>query len=50
MKDRIGYCGLNCEQCDAYLATIHNDHALRVKTAKRMDVPLDYVNACIRQI
>ena len=34
MKDKIGYCSLNCEKCDAYLATIHNDYALRVKTAK----------------
>ena len=25
---------LDCEQCDAYLATIHNDDALREKTAK----------------
>lgn len=34
MKDRIGYCGLDCEKCDAYLATIHDDQALREKTAK----------------
>lgn len=34
MKEMIGYCGLDCEQCDAYLATIHNDQALREKTAK----------------
>lgn len=34
MKNRIAYCGLDCEQCDAYLATIHNDQALREKTAK----------------
>ena len=34
MKDMIGYCGLNCEKCDAYLATLHNDQALREKTAK----------------
>ena len=35
MKDRIGYCGLDCEKCDAYLATIHDDQALREKTAKK---------------
>ena len=35
MKDMIGYCGLDCEKCDAYLATIHNDQALREKTAKK---------------
>ena len=34
MKERIGYCGLDCEKCDAYLATIHDDQALREKTAK----------------
>ena len=34
MKAMIGYCGLDCAQCDAYLATIHDDQALREKTAK----------------
>ena len=35
MKDNmIAYCGLNCKKCDAYLATIHDDQALREKTAK----------------
>lgn len=34
MKDRLGYCGLNCEKCDAYLATVNDDQALREKTAK----------------
>lgn len=34
MKNMIAYCGLDCEKCDAYLATIHNDQALRAKTAK----------------
>lgn len=34
MRKFIGYCGLDCEKCDAYLATIHNDDALREKTAK----------------
>lgn len=34
MKKMIGYCGLDCEKCDAYLATLHNDQALREKTAK----------------
>ncbi len=34
MKKMIAYCGLDCEQCDAYLATIHDDQALREKTAK----------------
>lgn len=34
MKNRIGYCGLNCDKCDAYIATVNNDDVLRAKTAK----------------
>lgn len=34
MKKMIAYCGLDCEKCDAYLATINDDQALREKTAK----------------
>ena len=34
MKGMIGYCGLDCERCDAYLATVHDDQALREKTAR----------------
>ena len=34
MKEMIAYCGLDCEKCAAYLATINNDQALREKTAK----------------
>lgn len=34
MKQMIAYCGLDCEKCDAYIATINNDNALREKTAK----------------
>lgn len=34
MKDTIGYCGLDCKKCDAYIATISDDQALREKTAK----------------
>ncbi len=34
MRKMIGCCGLDCEKCDAYLATIHNNDALREKTAK----------------
>ena len=29
----IGCCGLGCEKCDARIATITNDNALREKTA-----------------
>ena len=34
MKTMVGYCGLNCEKCDAYIATVKDDQALREKTAK----------------
>lgn len=34
MNNLIACCGLDCEKCDAYLATLHNDEALREKTAK----------------
>ena len=34
MRANIAYCGLDCEQCDAYIATLHDDQALREKTAK----------------
>ena len=50
MKDMIGYCGLDCEKCDAYLATINNDQALREKTAKKwsemnhVEILPDYIN------
>ena len=35
MRKMIAYCGLDCGKCDAYLATINDDQALREKTAKR---------------
>ena len=34
MRDMIAFCGLDCEKCDAYLATLNDDQALREKTAK----------------
>lgn len=34
MKENIAYCGLDCDKCDAYIATVKNDDALREKTAK----------------
>lgn len=50
MKDMIAYCGLNCEKCDAYLATIHDDQVLREKTAKlwaelnQAPIPPEHIN------
>ena len=34
MKQLIGFCGLDCELCDARTATLNNDDELRAKTAK----------------
>lgn len=34
MKKLIAYCGLDCERCDARIATLNNDDALRGKVAK----------------
>lgn len=34
MKDFIAYCGLDCEKCQARIATINNDDELREKVAK----------------
>ena len=34
MSQMIAYCGLDCGQCDAYIATKNNDQALREKTAR----------------
>lgn len=33
MNELIACCGLDCEQCDARIATITHDNALREKTA-----------------
>ncbi len=34
MKDHIAYCGLDCEKCEARMATVNDDGELRVKVAK----------------
>ena len=34
MKKMIGYCGLDCEKCDAFRATAADDRALRERTAQ----------------
>lgn len=35
MEKQIAYCGLNCEKCDAYRATVQNNDALREEVARR---------------
>ena len=34
MKELIAFCGLDCEACEARVATLTNDDALRRKVAK----------------
>jgi len=31
---KLGYCGLNCEDCPVFVATANNDNGLRQKTAR----------------
>ncbi|MGN0814486.1 MAG: DUF3795 domain-containing protein [Candidatus Coproplasma sp.] len=35
MKELIACCGLDCESCDARIATINDDNELRDKTAEK---------------
>ena len=35
MNKFIAYCGLDCEKCEARIATINNDDELRVKVAEK---------------
>jgi hypothetical protein len=31
----IAYCGIDCEKCEAFIATVNNDDELRAKVAKQ---------------
>lgn len=33
-EQKFGYCGLNCEDCPVFIATVNNDDDLRQETAK----------------
>lgn len=35
MKTSIGFCGLDCEKCEAKIATVKNDDTLREAVAKK---------------
>ena len=35
MNKMIAFCGLDCEQCEARIATINNDNNLRKKVADK---------------
>lgn len=34
IKQLVGYCGLDCELCEARIATLNNDDELRARTAR----------------
>ena len=34
MNEYIAYCGLDCEACEARIATVNNDAELRQRVAK----------------
>ena len=38
MNAYTAYCGLDCEVCEARLATVNNDNDLRVKVAKEWSI------------
>lgn len=44
----IAYCCLECDKCDAYIATQNNDEQLRAKVAQewKMDAEKLYCNGC----
>ena len=44
MKQLIACCGLDCESCDARIATVKNDDELREKTAQKWSA----MNKCAR--
>ena len=35
MNKLIAYCGLDCEKCEARIATLNNDNALRERVAQK---------------
>lgn len=35
MSSLRGYCGIDCGECDAYIATINRDEALKARTAEQ---------------
>ena len=42
MKQLIACCGLDCESCDARIATVKNDDELREKTAQKWSAMNNY--------
>lgn len=44
MKQLIACCGLDCEGCDARIATVGNDNELREKSARH---PIQFMVAAV---
>ena len=50
MKQLIACCGIDCETCDARIATVNNDNELREKTAKNWSEMYDAPNITAESI
>ena len=50
MERLIACCGIDCATCDARIATLTNDNALREKTAKKWEVQFSIPNLPIEMI
>jgi hypothetical protein len=50
MEKLIACCGLNCAECDARIATIANDNALRAKTAEKWKVQYNVPDISVEMI
>jgi len=50
MKPLIACCGIDCEFCDARIATVNNDHLLREKTAQQWSVTYNAPNITAESI
>ena len=48
MKNLIAYCGLDCEKCEARVATINNDNELRKKVAETESLLSDLIESAER--
>ena len=52
MNEYIAYCGLDCEACEARLATVNNDAALRQRVAREwsvlngVEITPEMINCC----
>ena len=50
MKQLIACCGIDCESCDARIATVANDNTLREETAKKWRVMYESPNITTESI